>query len=55
MAEPNLASSTTSVKQKGQNAQKVNAQYSTINEYYSNQWQADREQGQHSLMLLPSC
>lgn len=41
MADSNLASRTTLVQQKGQNAQKVKVQYCTINECESNKWQTE--------------
>lgn len=52
MVEPNLASSATSAQQKGQNAQKVKAQYCTVNECYSNQWQTENKGSTHLHFLL---
>lgn len=52
MAEPNLASSSTSVQQKGTNAQKVKAYYCIDNDRYCNQWQTDNKCSTRLFFLL---
>lgn len=52
MAEPNLASSTTSTQQKGQNAIKVKIQYWTFSACDSNQWQTENMGSTHLCFVM---